>query len=76
GRRLADGPDNSAMSNGSVPVSGLKPNHERYNKDAWTVCSLKQRRDDSCAHIRCYDTPVHIGGLAKLSPIRAPPVID
>ncbi|MCX6353785.1 MAG: hypothetical protein NTZ78_02635, partial [Candidatus Aureabacteria bacterium] len=73
GRRLADGPDNSAMSNGSVPVSGLKPNHERYNKDAWTVCSLKQRRDDSSAHIRCCDTSVYISSLATLSLIRAPP---
>ncbi|MCX6353936.1 MAG: hypothetical protein NTZ78_03390, partial [Candidatus Aureabacteria bacterium] len=75
GSRLAGGPYDSEMSSGSVPVTGLMTNHERYNKDAWTVCSLKLGKDDSCAHIRCCDTPVYISSLAKLSPIRAPPVI-
>ncbi|MCX6356171.1 MAG: hypothetical protein NTZ78_14910 [Candidatus Aureabacteria bacterium] len=73
GGRLAVGPYDSEMSSGSVPVTGLRNNHERYNKDAWTVCLLRLGRDDSCAHIRCCDTQVYISSLAKLSPIRAPP---
>ncbi|MCX6354000.1 MAG: hypothetical protein NTZ78_03730 [Candidatus Aureabacteria bacterium] len=73
--RFAGSPDNSEMSSGSVPVAGLRSSHERYNTDAWTVCVLRLGRDDFCARIRCYDTPVYISVLAKLSPIRAPPVI-
>ncbi|MCX6354058.1 MAG: hypothetical protein NTZ78_04020 [Candidatus Aureabacteria bacterium] len=73
GGKLAGDPSNSEMSSGSVPVAGLRNNHERYNKYAWTVCSLRQRRDDSCAHIRCCGEPVHISSLAILSLIRAPP---
>jgi len=75
GCRLAGGPDDSEMSSGSVPVPGLNKNYQRYTTDAWTDCLLRIGRDDSCAHIRCCDTPVHIASLAKLSPIRAPPVI-
>ncbi|MCX6355862.1 MAG: hypothetical protein NTZ78_13315 [Candidatus Aureabacteria bacterium] len=75
GGKLAGSPDDSAMSSGSVPVAGLKNNNEKYNTDAWTVCVVRQGRDDSCAHIRRYDTPVYIHSLAKLTPIRAPPLI-
>jgi len=75
GGRLASGPDNSEISSGSVPVAGLRNNNERYNKYAKNVCLLRLGRDDFCAHIRCCDTPVYISSLAKLSPIRAPPVI-
>ncbi|MCX6355624.1 MAG: hypothetical protein NTZ78_12110 [Candidatus Aureabacteria bacterium] len=75
GSRLAGSPDDSEMSNGSVPATGLNSNSERYNKDAWTVYSLKLGRDDSCASFRCCDTPVYISSLAKLSRIRAPPAI-
>ncbi|MCX6353835.1 MAG: hypothetical protein NTZ78_02885 [Candidatus Aureabacteria bacterium] len=71
GYRLAGGPNDSEMTSSSVPVSGLKANNERYIKDS--VCSLKLGRDDSCAHIRCCDTPVCISSLATLSSIRAPP---
>ncbi|MCX6354220.1 MAG: hypothetical protein NTZ78_04870 [Candidatus Aureabacteria bacterium] len=71
--RLAGGPDDSEMSTSSVPVTGLKSNHERYDEDADSVCSLKLGKDDFCARIRCCDTPVHIASLTKLSPIRAPP---
>jgi len=73
--RLAGSPDDSEMSSGSVPVAGLKSNHERYDEDADSACSLRAGRDDFCAHIRRYDTPVNISDLAKLAPIRAPPVI-
>ena len=75
GRRLAGGHDDSEMTSGSVPVSGLMANDERYNKDSDSVCSLSLGRDDSCAHVRCCDDPVYIRCLSKLSPIRAPPVI-
>ncbi|MCX6353660.1 MAG: hypothetical protein NTZ78_02005, partial [Candidatus Aureabacteria bacterium] len=75
GYRLAGGHDDSEMSSGPVPVKGLKSNHERYDEDADSVCSLRLGRDDFCARIRCYDTPVNISDLAKLDPIRAPPVI-
>ncbi|MCX6355077.1 MAG: hypothetical protein NTZ78_09275 [Candidatus Aureabacteria bacterium] len=75
GRRLAGSPDDSEMSSGSVPVTGLNITHERYNKDARTVCLIKLGRDDFCMHIRCSDTPIYISSLAKLSPIRAPPMI-
>ncbi|MCX6354637.1 MAG: hypothetical protein NTZ78_07010 [Candidatus Aureabacteria bacterium] len=73
--RLAGGPDDSKMSSGSVTVAGLKNKNERYNTDAWTVCSRRLGRDDTFACIRHYDTPVHIIGLATSAPIRAPPVI-
>ena len=71
--RLAGGPDDSEICSGSVPVTGLNSTHERYNKDARTVCLLKLGRYNFCMHIRCYDTPVYISSLAELSPIRAPP---
>jgi len=71
--KFACSPDDSVMSSGSVPVTGLKINHERYNEDADSVCVLRSGRDNSCAHIRCCDTPVYISSLVKLSPIRAPP---
>jgi len=71
--RLAGGPDDSEMSSGSVPVTGLNNSYQRYTTDTWTVCLLRIGRDDSCACIRCCDTPVYISSLAKLSPIRAPP---
>ncbi|MCX6354783.1 MAG: hypothetical protein NTZ78_07765, partial [Candidatus Aureabacteria bacterium] len=73
--RLAGGPNDPEICSGSVPVTGLNNNSERYNKDAWTVYSLKLGKDDFCARIRCSDTPVYINSLAKLAPIRAPPVI-
>ena len=73
--RFAGSPDNSEMSSGSVPVTGLNNSYQRYTTDAWTVCLLRLGKDDSCAHIRCCDTPVQIASLAKLSLIRAPPVI-
>ncbi|MCX6355743.1 MAG: hypothetical protein NTZ78_12705 [Candidatus Aureabacteria bacterium] len=73
GGRLASGPDNSDMSSDCVPIAGLKNNNERHYTDAWIVFQLRLGRDDSCAHIRCSDTPVQIIDLAKLSPIRAPP---
>ncbi|MCX6354914.1 MAG: hypothetical protein NTZ78_08430 [Candidatus Aureabacteria bacterium] len=72
--RLAGGPDDSEVSSGCVSVAGLRNNHERYDKYAFTVCLLRMGKDDFCAHIRCSDTPVYISSLAKLSPIRAPPV--
>ncbi|MCX6353807.1 MAG: hypothetical protein NTZ78_02745 [Candidatus Aureabacteria bacterium] len=75
GYRLADGPVDSEMTSGSAPVSGLKANNERYNKDSDSVCSFRVERDDSCAHFRCCDNPVHICCLSGLSSIRAPPVI-
>ncbi|MCX6353750.1 MAG: hypothetical protein NTZ78_02455 [Candidatus Aureabacteria bacterium] len=75
GGRLARGPDDSEICNGSVPVTGLSENHERCSKDARTDCSLRLGRDDSGDHIRRCGTPVHITDLARLSPIRAPPVI-
>ncbi|MCX6355613.1 MAG: hypothetical protein NTZ78_12055 [Candidatus Aureabacteria bacterium] len=75
GGRFAGGPDDSEMSSGSVPAAGLKSNNERYNNDALTVSVFRLGRDDYCAHIRCSNTPVYISSLAKLSPIRAPPVI-
>ncbi|MCX6353622.1 MAG: hypothetical protein NTZ78_01815 [Candidatus Aureabacteria bacterium] len=71
--RLAGSPDDSEMSSGSVPATGLRDNHERYDEDTWTVCLLRLGRDDFCARIRCCDTPLHIATFAKLSPIRAPP---
>jgi len=73
--RLARGPDDSEICSGSVPVTDLKSNNERYDEDADSICVLRLGRDNSCAHIRCYDTPVYISSLAKLSPIRAPPLI-
>jgi len=73
GYRLADGSVDSEMTSGFVPVLGLKANDERYNKDSDSVCSLRLGKDEFCAHVRCSDTPVYISGLAKLSPIRAPP---
>jgi len=75
GSRFAGGHDNSEMSSGSVPLAGLKSNHKRYDGDADSACSLRVGRDDFCAHIRRCDTPVNISDLAKLAPIRAPPVI-
>jgi len=72
--RLASGPDDSAISSGDVPVTGLNNSYQRYTTNAWTVCLLRIGRDDSCAYIRCCDTPVYISSLAKLTPIRAPPV--
>ncbi|MCX6356250.1 MAG: hypothetical protein NTZ78_15325 [Candidatus Aureabacteria bacterium] len=74
GARFARGPADSEICSENIPVTCLKNNHERYDEDADSICSLRLGRDDSCAHIRCYDTPVHISSLAKLSPIRAPPV--
>jgi len=74
--RFAGGPNNSEICSGSVPVTGLNNNHERYSKNARTICSLSLGRDDFCARIRCSDTPVYISGLAESSPIRAPPAID
>ncbi|MCX6354196.1 MAG: hypothetical protein NTZ78_04745 [Candidatus Aureabacteria bacterium] len=71
--RLAGGSDDSKISSGSVPVTVLGNNSERYKKHATIVYLLRLGRDDFCARIRCYDTPVHISSLAKLSPIRAPP---
>jgi len=71
--RLAGGPDDSEICSGSVPVTGLNITHERYKKDARTVCLLKFGRDDFWMHIRCCDMPVYISSLAGLSPIRAPP---
>jgi len=73
--RLARGPDDSEMSSGAVSVTGLNNIQERYSKNAQIVCSLSLGRDDFCARIRCCDTPVPIASLAKLSPIRAPPLI-
>ncbi|MCX6353624.1 MAG: hypothetical protein NTZ78_01825 [Candidatus Aureabacteria bacterium] len=75
GDRLAGCPHDSEMSRDSFPVTGLRNNHERYDEYAFTSCLIRIGRDDSCAHIRCCDTPVYISDLAKLSPIRAPPVI-
>jgi len=72
--RLAGSPDNSEMSSGCVPVAGLRSSHERYNIDAWIVCVLRLGRDNFCDYIRCSNTPIYISSLAKLSPIRAPPV--
>jgi len=74
GGRLAGSQNNSEMSSGSVSVTGLTKNHERYDEYAFTVCLLRFGKDDSCARIRCSDTPVYISSLAELSPIRAPPV--
>ncbi|MCX6353783.1 MAG: hypothetical protein NTZ78_02625, partial [Candidatus Aureabacteria bacterium] len=73
--RLASGPDDSEICSGSVLVAGLKNNNERLNKAVHDVCVLRFGRDNSCAHIRCRDTPVYISSLTKLSPIRASPVI-
>ena len=75
GSRFACGPDDPEICGGSVPISGLNNSYQRYTADAWAVCLLRIGRDDSCAHIRCCDTPVYIAYLTKLSPIRAPPVI-
>jgi len=72
--RLAGGPDDSAMGSGCVPVTVLGNNSERYKKLATIVYFLRLGRDGFCAHIRRSDTPVYISNLAKLSPIRAPPV--
>ncbi|MCX6355956.1 MAG: hypothetical protein NTZ78_13800 [Candidatus Aureabacteria bacterium] len=72
--KLARGPNDSEISCDSVPLSGLKTNHERDNKDSDSFSSLILGRDDSCAHIRCCDTPAYISSLAKLFPIRAPPL--
>jgi len=72
--RFAGGPHNSEMSSGSIPVTGLRNNHERYNKDACAVSVPKIRRDDFCGHIRCSNTPIYISSLAKVCSIRAPPV--
>jgi len=74
GSRFAGGHDDSEMSSSSVPVTGLNNSYQRYTTDAWTVCLLRIGRDDSSAHIRCSDVPVYISSLAKLTPIRAPPV--
>ena len=73
GYRLADGPVDSEMTSGCVSIAGLRNNHERYDEYAFTVCLLRFGKDDSCARIRCYDTPVYISSLATLTPIRAPP---
>ncbi|MCX6356147.1 MAG: hypothetical protein NTZ78_14785 [Candidatus Aureabacteria bacterium] len=73
--KLAAPPDDSEICSRCDSVTGLKNDHERYNEDADSVCSLRLRRDDSCAHIRRRDTLVYISSLAKLSPIRAPPMI-
>jgi len=73
--RLSGGPDDTEMSSSTVPVTGLNNSYYSYTTDAWTVCLLRIGRDDSCAHIRCCDTPVYIVYLARLSPIRAPPLI-
>ncbi|MCX6354916.1 MAG: hypothetical protein NTZ78_08440 [Candidatus Aureabacteria bacterium] len=72
--RLAGGPDDSAMSSCSVPVTGLRNHQERYDDNAANVRSLRLGKDDFCARIRCYDMPVKISDLAKLYSIRAPPV--
>jgi len=72
--RLAGSPDDPEICSGSVPVTGLNNNYQKYHTDAWTVCLLRLGRDDFCAHIRRCDTPVYISSLAELSPIRAPPV--
>ena len=71
--RLAGGPDDSEMTGGSVPVSGLSNSHERYNEDADSVCELRVAGDDFSTHIRYCDTPVYISSLASLFLIRAPP---
>jgi len=73
GERLAGSQNNSEMSSGSVPVTGLKSNYERYDEDADSVYVRRLGRDNSCTHIRCSYTPVYISSLAKLTPIRAPP---
>jgi len=74
GGRLAGSPDDSEMSGGSVSMTGMRNNHERYDEYVFTVCLLKMGKDDFCARIRCSDTPVYISSLAKLTPIRAPAV--
>ena len=71
--RLAGSQNNSEMSSGSVPVTGLKSNYKRYDEDADSVYVRRLGRDNSCTHIRCSYTPVYISSLAKLTPIRAPP---
>jgi len=75
GSRFVGGHDDSEMSSGSVPVTGLKNNYKRYNEDADSICVLRLGRDDSCACIRCSNTPVYINSLGEQTPIRAPPVI-
>jgi len=72
--RLAGIPDDTEICSGSVPVTGLN-NCERHDDDPDSICILRLGRDDSCACIRHPDTPVYISSLAKLSPIRAPPLI-
>ncbi|MCX6355091.1 MAG: hypothetical protein NTZ78_09345 [Candidatus Aureabacteria bacterium] len=72
--RLSGGADDSEISGGCVSVTGMSNSHERYDNDAWTVFLPRIGKDDSCARIRCCDMPVYRSSLAKLSPIRAPPV--
>jgi len=73
--RLLGSPDDPEICGSSVPIIVLNNSYQRYTTDAWTVCLLRIGRDDFSANIRCCDTPVYISSLAKLSPIRAPPVI-
>ncbi|MCX6354998.1 MAG: hypothetical protein NTZ78_08865 [Candidatus Aureabacteria bacterium] len=73
--RFAGRRDDSEMSSGSIPAVCVNINHEKYDEDADSVCVLRLGRDDFCTHTRRHDTPVYIIDLAKLSPIRAPPVI-
>ncbi|MCX6354065.1 MAG: hypothetical protein NTZ78_04055 [Candidatus Aureabacteria bacterium] len=70
---LARGSEDFEICSGSVPVTGLNNNHERYNKYGCTLCLLKTGRNDFCVHIWCCDTPVYISSLSRLFPIRAPP---
>ncbi|MCX6353524.1 MAG: hypothetical protein NTZ78_01315 [Candidatus Aureabacteria bacterium] len=74
GSRFAGSHDDSEMSRGTIPVTGLKNNYERYNEDADSVCTLRLGRDGFCTHIRCSNTPVYISSLGKLAPVRAPPM--
>ncbi|MCX6355611.1 MAG: hypothetical protein NTZ78_12045 [Candidatus Aureabacteria bacterium] len=73
GGRFAGSPDDSEMSRGSVPATGLRNNHERYEEYAFTICLIRIGKDDSCARIRRSETPVYISSLATFFSIRAPP---
>jgi len=73
GDRFAGSPDDSEMSSSTVPVTGLRNNHERYDEFAFTVCLIRIGKDDSCARIRYDNTPDYINSIATLSLIRAPP---
>ncbi|MCX6354509.1 MAG: hypothetical protein NTZ78_06355, partial [Candidatus Aureabacteria bacterium] len=72
--RFAGGPDDSEICSAYIQAIALN-NYERHDDDADSICELRLGRDNSCACIRCCDTPVYMNSLAKLAPIRAPPVI-